>query len=86
MNNNLYTKIIKRGEFCSPQEVENVPNGNSYFLHESDLAHLDREHLKNQFKLTDEQLNNFENSVNNSADDVYMAIKTIKITVELLGN
>lgn len=32
-----YTKVIRKGEFCSPREVENVPNGHSYFVHEEDL-------------------------------------------------
>lgn len=79
-----YTKVIRKGELCSPCAVENVPNGHSYFVHEEDLDANGDEFLVVNHGFSHQEVERFRKAIESSSDDVYMAKRSLKVTVELL--
>lgn len=82
----VFQKVWRKGEFASPDEVHNVPNSHSFFVHEAEISDHGRDFIRDQYGFTDEQMDAFEACVDRSADDAYMAKKSFKVVVETIDD
>lgn len=86
MSDIIYTRVVRKGAFASPQEVENVPNSHNFYVHEEDYLHNGMESFMRVYGFSGEQALAFRDYIEVSSDDAYMAKKSFRVTVELLDD
>lgn len=79
-----YNFTFKKGSVYSPVEIEFCPNSNLYFIHEEDIIEMGAEFISINYNIPIERVEEALKSSESSADDIYIAHKTVKVVATIL--
>jgi hypothetical protein len=89
MENNMHTiafsKVVRKGEFVDLQEIKTCMNKAEFFVHREELTRLGVVSFMNTYSFDEMHLPKFTLAVD-SDEDIYIAIKSFKVTVELIDD